>query len=181
MYNAKEKDKQAVEPIGEGVLRTQTMTQEDEFVRSLVVRHPIMDEKEIDDFLKKWDKPVSSLPTEGSITLSEEGKHVSYLPLLGNGEDKFLIALRTFEGDGIRYQRVYAVGDLSFYGKHKDSITYWLSVAARQPVMVHAVTEDGKFWTGTTAEIAAIVPFKEKVAPSKSGKYAMRGYRGRRV
>jgi hypothetical protein len=180
MYNAKEKDKQAVEPIGEGVLRTQTMTQEDEFVRSLVVQHPLMDEKEIDEFLKKWDKPTSSLPTEGSITLLEEGKHVNYLPLLGTGEDKFLIALRSFEGSSFRYQRVYARGDRGFFNAHKDSIVYWLSVAARQPVRVHAVTDDGKFWTGTTAEIASIVPFKEKVTKVKRWR-TMRGYRGRRL
>ena len=179
MYNAKDKQKQAVEPIGDGVLRTQTMTQEDEFVRSLVVRNPLMYEKEIDEFLTKWNKPVSSLPTVGSLTLLEDGKHVSYLPLLGTGEDKFLIALRSFEGSSFRYQRVYARGDLGFFSAHKDSIIYWLSVAARQPVRVHAVTDDGKFWTGTTAEIAAIVPFKEKVAKVK--RWGMRGYKGRRL
>lgn len=184
MYNAKDTDKQAVEPVEKGVLRTQTPAQEDEFVRSLVVRNPLMGEKEIDDFLKKWDKPASSLPVESSITLLEGGKHVSYLPLLGQGTDKFLIALRTFdeEGDGFRYKRVYATGSLDFYNAHKQSLTYWLSVAGRQPVKVHAVTSEDSLWTGTTADIAAIVPYKEAVtALSKRRASVLRGYRGRRL
>ena len=165
-YNCEE---QVVEPLSEGKLRVQMASQEDEFVRSLVIRNPPMKPNEVQDFLDRWVEQGKSQVVVACQNLYY--KKPLDTVILPRGRGKAMVALRTgtpTEDGGLRFDRLVVSLDPLDWLLVKDNLTLALSLAGDEesPVKYLAcASEDRKSIKYLPLkDVAAIAPFEEKVA-----------------
>lgn len=165
-YNCEE---QVVEPLSEGKLRVQMASQEDEFVRSLVIRNPPMKPNEVKDFLNRWIEQGKKTEVEPCADIYCDKPFDTLL--IPYGEGKAILALRTgqpAEDGGIRYDRKVINIDSEEYAKLKDDLCLCISLGhvkdIETPDKLGVFTEKGKIDFIPFTRVAAIAPFVEKVA-----------------
>ena len=165
-YNCEE---QVVEPLSEGKLRVQMASQEDEFVRSLVIRNPPLKPNEVQDFLDRWIEQAKNTKVEPCAEIYCDKPFDTLL--LPYGDGKAIVALRTgqpSEDGGIRYDRKVISIDSEEYAKLKEDLCFCISLGnikdMETPDNLGVFTEKGKVEFLPFKDVAAIAPFEEKVA-----------------
>lgn len=165
---------ETLNPLEDGVLRTQNQEQEDEFVRSLAVRNPPLKENEIEDYLTR-NPERKYLVNESTLS----GHDLSPFAVFKLGKDPFLVALRTAKPvgkDGLVYDRLYVLGDLKWYQENKAALSDLMSLGQKHDTYrglafyTDSETHTYRIVMKNIKDIAAIIPFKEHTKETNNEK-----------